>query len=89
MRGRSSSTATVEIDCEPIRRSDIPGSPLWEWIQQTGRNHGNLVEHGLLSAEELAEYHAAMKRAEEVDGVRFAAPTVQTIVGRKPPDSAS
>jgi len=74
----------VGIDCQPVSRSDVPGSPLWEWIQQTGTNHGNLVEHGLLSAAELADYHAAMEHAEASGGVLFTAPTVQTIVGRKP-----
>ncbi len=74
----------VDVDCQPITRTDIPGSPLWEWIVRTGENHVNLVEHGLLSAGELAEYHAAMKHAEASEGVLFSSPTVQAIVGRKP-----
>lgn len=72
-----------DIDRREIRRSDVPGSPLWEWIVRTGENHGNLVERGLVTAAELESYHALMRRRGMQSEGRFIAPTVQSVVARR------
>jgi SAM-dependent methyltransferase len=72
------------VEARAIRRSDAPASPLWEWIVDTGENHRNLVENGLITADDLARYYALLEDRERREMGRFIAPTVQSIVARKP-----
>jgi hypothetical protein len=72
------------VEARAVRRSDVPGSPLWKWIVHTGQNHRNLVDNGLIEAGDLARYLALMAERERRGTGRFVAPTVQAIVARRP-----
>ncbi|MEJ2503560.1 MAG: hypothetical protein P8177_09670, partial [Gemmatimonadota bacterium] len=66
----------------PTLRVGRPGDPGGEWRASTHPNHVNLVAHGLLSEEELAEYYREWADAATTPGAFFFAPPLLTVVAR-------
>jgi ubiquinone/menaquinone biosynthesis C-methylase UbiE len=73
----------AHVEATAISKTGKPGSPLWQWIEATGENHSNLVEHKLISHEDLQAYYRSMRLSAEMEDCIFTAPTVQLIVGYK------
>jgi SAM-dependent methyltransferase len=68
----------------PIRRIGRPGTALWQWPRTFFDNFlPTLVEAGLLSAGELAEFDARWREWESVPGAFFASPPMVEVVGVK------
>lgn len=71
------------VDARSVTREGRPGDPLWRWLEATHRNHGNLVDAGLLSAVELEEYYREWDHASRDEGAYFTAPPVRVVRARK------
>ena len=71
------------VELMPILRIGRPGSALWDWMEATGRNHGLLVEEGLLSASDLEGYHREWKARSELHHAFFSAPPILATIGCK------
>lgn len=72
------------LEIRPSLRAGRPGDSFWRWLEATAANHGNLVENGLLTAEELESYHDEWARHAAWPGAYFLAPpVVTTIAGRR------
>jgi ubiquinone/menaquinone biosynthesis C-methylase UbiE len=71
------------VDVHTVRREGRPGDPMWRWLEATHRNHGNLVEAGLLSAAELGEYYREWGHASVGEDAYFTAPPLRVVMARK------
>ena len=67
----------------PVLRVGQPGSPLWRWLEATAKNHTNLVESGLITAQTLAAYHDEWDERAAAPGAYFTAPPLLATVARK------
>jgi ubiquinone/menaquinone biosynthesis C-methylase UbiE len=73
----------VAVDARSVTREGRPGDPLWRWLEATHRNHGNLVEAGLISADELEEHYQEWDHASLDDHAYFTAPPLRVVRARK------
>lgn len=71
------------LDVYPILRVGRPGSPLWKWLEATSKNHDKLVEAGLITQEELDEYHHDWNEHVKYPGAFFTAPPILVTIGEK------
>ncbi len=71
------------VETRPHLAAGRPGDPFWEWLETTAANHGNLVESGLLTADELDAYHEEWARHAAMAGSFFLAPPVVTTIARR------
>ena len=71
------------VDATTVVREGRPGDPLWQWLEATHENHGNLVEAGLLGAAELEAYHDEWARASRDPNALFKAPPLRVVTARK------
>lgn len=71
------------VELMPILRIGRPGSALWDWMEATGRNHGLLVEEGLLTASDLDGYHREWSAQAELHHAFFSAPPLLATIGCK------
>jgi ubiquinone/menaquinone biosynthesis C-methylase UbiE len=71
------------LDIYPIFRVGRPGSLLWDWLEMIGKNHGNLVEAGILTEVELQEYYADWAESSKNPNAFFTAPPVLVTIGMK------
>ena len=67
----------------PIHRTGKAGSPVWQWLERTSVNHQNLVNAGLISAEQLAAYHADWQTHAQNPHAFLQAPPVMITIGKK------
>jgi len=72
------------VDLHPVFRTGRPGTLLWEWLEMTGKNHGNLVEAGLLTEGELQEYYRDWTEHTRNPNAFFTAPPLLATVAVKP-----
>ena len=72
-----------DLEVTSVSKADKPGSPLWEWIEATGKNHSNLVQQNLISSDELNSYYKLMQSYGKNHHAVFTAPTVQQIIAYK------
>lgn len=71
------------VDVRTVRQEGRPGDPMWRWLEATHRNHGNLVEAGLLSATQLEEYYREWDGASLGDDAYFTAPPLRVVTARR------
>jgi SAM-dependent methyltransferase len=71
------------VDLHPTFRTGRPGSPLWEWLEMTGRNHDNLVKAGLLTDAQLQEYYRDWSEHARNPNAFFTAPPLLATIGVK------
>jgi len=71
------------VEIVPILRVGRPGTPLWAWLEATGKNHPNLIEAGLITDAELESYHREWnERATDPSAFFMAPPVISTIARR-------
>ena len=71
------------IQVFPIYRTGKPGSPLWQWLEQTAENHSNLVQANLITPQELQKYYADWNMRAQSDIAFITTPPVMVTVGEK------
>lgn len=71
------------IDMLPTWRLGRPGEELWEWLEATFANHGNLVEAKLLTSADLDAFHQEWNEHAKDRSAYFTAPPLLTTIGRK------
>ena len=83
---RLAADAGLELEhMEPIARMGAPGEPVWEWLETFHRSYlPRLVERGLLGADECAAALQAWRDHGELPGARVLAPTMASVILRKP-----
>lgn len=67
----------------PIWRVGRPGSPLWRWLEQTQKNHTNLVDAQLITSADLKAHYEEWERCSKIQGAFFTAPPVLATIARK------
>jgi len=67
----------------PVLRLGRPGSDLWKWLEMARRNHSEVVDAGLITAEQLGEYFREWQDAAGTPGAFFTAPPLLMTVGVK------
>jgi ubiquinone/menaquinone biosynthesis C-methylase UbiE len=67
----------------PIFRFGKTGSPLWNWLEITSRNHDNLVEAGLIKEEELNEYYQDWSERAKDEHAFITAPPILVTIAMK------
>lgn len=67
----------------PILRFGTHDSPLWKWLEITGRNHDNLIDAGLITEEELAEYYRDWSERSKNEHAFFTAPPILVTIAMK------
>jgi hypothetical protein len=66
----------------PIWRVSNPGSPLWDWLSATNKNHTNLVAAGLITASDLEAYYREWDEYSTMPNAFFTVPPLLATIAR-------
>jgi ubiquinone/menaquinone biosynthesis C-methylase UbiE len=71
------------VELLPIVRVGRPGSPMWDWLDATGKNHSNLVEANLITTSELDAYYEEWRQHSADPAAFFTSPPILATVARR------